>query len=85
MRSPVAANPLFSLFGLSLGLLMSSSLIIETVFSWPGLGQLLVQAIAERDFFLIVDSSLLAAFFLIAGNFFADALLYWHDPRIRAN
>lgn len=78
-----ALNPIISLFGLSIGLLMSSSLIVEAIFSWPGLGRLLLQAIADRDLFLIIDSTLVAAGFLIAGNFIADLLLYWSDPRIR--
>lgn len=78
-----ALNPIISLFGLSIGLLMSSSLIVEAIFSWPGLGRLLLQAIADRDLFLIIDSTMVAAGFLIAGNFIADLLLYWSDPRIR--
>lgn len=78
-----ALNPLISLFGLSIGLLMSSSLVVESVFSWPGLGQLMLQAINDRDVFLIIDSAMLAATFLIAGNFLADAALYLSDPRIR--
>lgn len=79
-----ALNPIISLFGLSIGLLMSSSLIVEAIFSWPGLGQLMLQAIADRDLFLIIDSTMVAVGFLIAGNFIADLLLYWSDPRIRA-
>jgi peptide/nickel transport system permease protein len=82
---PVAANPLLSLFGLSIGLLLSSSLLVETIFGWPGLGQLLLEAILERDFFLVVDCVMLAALFLIVGNFIADLLLYLNDPRIRAD
>jgi peptide/nickel transport system permease protein len=80
---PAAANPLISLFGLSLGLLISSSLLVEAVFSWPGVGQLMLQAILQRDFFLVVDSAVLGAGFLVLGNFLADVLLYVNDPRIR--
>ncbi len=80
---PAAMNPLISLFGLSAGLLMSSSLLVEAIFGWPGLGQLMLQAIADRDIFLIIDSTTVAGGFLIAGNFIADALLYLSDPRIR--
>ena len=76
-------NAIISLFGLSVGLLMSSSLIVEGVFSWPGLGQLMLQAISDRDMFLIVDSAILSAAFLVVGNFAADVLLYVSDPRIR--
>jgi peptide/nickel transport system permease protein len=81
---PAAANPLISLFGLSLGMLLSSSLIIEGIFAWPGLGQLLIAAILQRDFYLIVDAVVFATVFLIFGNLIADALLYVTDPRIRA-
>jgi peptide/nickel transport system permease protein len=80
---PAAANPLISLFGLSLGMLLSSSLVIEGIFAWPGLGQLLIAAILQRDFYLIVDAVVLATVFLIFGNLTADALLYVTDPRIR--
>jgi peptide/nickel transport system permease protein len=80
---PAASNPLISLLGLSLGLLMSSSLVAEAVFNWPGLGQLMLQAISDRDIFLIADAAILAAGFLIAGNFAADVLLHFTDPRIR--
>jgi peptide/nickel transport system permease protein len=80
---PASLNAMISLFGLSVGLLMSSSLVVEGVFAWPGLGQLMLQAIFDRDIFLIVDSAVIAAGFLLAGNFAADALLYVSDPRIR--
>lgn len=78
-----AANPLISLFGFSLGILLSSSLVVEGIFAWPGLGQLLIEAILQRDFYLVVDSVVLATVFLICGNFLADLLLYTADPRIR--
>jgi peptide/nickel transport system permease protein len=81
---PAASNPLLSLGGLSIGLLVSSSLVVEAVFNWPGLGQLMLQAIADRDIFLIVDAAVLAAGFLVLGNFASDVLLYLSDPRIRA-
>ncbi len=82
---PAAANPLISLLGLSIGMLMSSSLLIEVIFSWPGLGQLMVEAILQRDSFLVIDAGMLATVFLVAGNLLADVLLYLADPRIRAN
>ncbi len=80
---PAAGNPLISLFGFSIGILLSSSLLIEVIFGWPGLGQLLLEAILERDFYLVIDSTMLATTFLIAGNLLADILLYASDPRIR--
>jgi peptide/nickel transport system permease protein len=81
---PAAANPLLSLFGYSIGILLSSSLLIEVIFGWPGLGHLLLEAILQRDFYLVIDAAVLATIFLIGGNLLADVLLYASDPRIRA-
>lgn len=82
---PVAANQLISLFGLSLGTLVSASLLVEAVFSWPGAGQLLLEAIFNRDLFLVIDIVFTSSVFLIIGNFMADLLLYVTDPRIRVS
>jgi peptide/nickel transport system permease protein len=79
-----AANPLISLFGFSVGALLSSSLLVEVVMSWPGLGPLLLEAILARDLYVVIGGVLCSTIFLVAGNFVADALTYWADPRIRA-
>jgi peptide/nickel transport system permease protein len=76
-------NPLISLFGLSLGGLLSASLLIEVVMGWPGLGPLFLDAIMNRDFALVLAVVMLAAAFLVGGNLVADLLLYRFDPRIR--
>ena len=81
---PAAANPLISLFGFSIGALLSGSLLIEVVMSWPGLGPLLVEAILSRDVYVVIGGVLLSTLFLVIGNLIADLLLYWADPRIRA-
>ena len=80
---PVAANPLIGLFGLSLGTLLSASLLIEVVMGWPGLAPLLVESIMARDIAVVLGAIMLSAAFLIAGNLVADLLLYRFDPRIR--
>ena len=80
---PAALNPLISLFGLSLGTLLSASLLVEVVMGWPGLGPLFLEAIMARDFSIVLAVVMLSAVFLIAGNLFADLLLYRCDPRIR--
>ena len=82
---PAAANPLISLLGFSIGGLLSSSLLVEIVMSWPGMGPFLVQAILARDIYVVIGGVLLSTFFLIAGNLGADLLLYWADPRIRTS
>jgi peptide/nickel transport system permease protein len=78
-----AANPLFSLFGFSVGALLSGSLLVEVVMSWPGLGPLLLEAILARDLYVVIGGVLCSTIFLVAGNFLADLLIYWADPRIR--
>ena len=80
---PAAANPLVSLFGFSIGALLSGSLLIEVVMSWPGLGPFLLEAILARDIYVVIGGVLFSTIFLAAGNFLADILLYWLDPRIR--
>ncbi len=80
---PAAANPLISLFGFSIGILLSGSLLIEVVMSWPGLGPLLLESILARDLYVVVGGVLFSTLFLVGGNFLADLLLYWADPRIR--
>lgn len=80
---PAAANPLASLFGLSIAGCISSSLLVETIFGWPGLGPLFLEAIAARDFYLVIAPVILSAVFLVAGVFIGDLLLYAVDPRIR--
>jgi peptide/nickel transport system permease protein len=80
---PAAANPLISLFGFSMGALLSGSLLIEIVMSWPGIGPLLVEAILARDLYVVISAVLFSTLFLVAGNVLADTLLYWADPRIR--
>ncbi len=81
---PAAVHPLITLFGLSLARLLSGSLLIEVILSWPGLGPLLLEAILARDLHVVVGATLLSCLFLVAGNLVADLLLYAADPRIRA-
>jgi peptide/nickel transport system permease protein len=81
---PAAANPLISLFGLSVGVLVSGSLVIEAVMGWPGVGSLFLQAILERDPQVVVAVVLFSTLFLVSGSALADVFLYIADPRIRA-
>jgi peptide/nickel transport system permease protein len=80
-----AANPLISLFGFSVGALLSGSLLVEVVMSWPGLGPLLLEAILARDLYVVIGGVLFSTMFLVLGNFLADLLVYWADPRIRTS
>src|SRR5260370_10928118 len=79
---PAAVNPLLSLFGFSIGVLLSGSLLIEVVMSWPGLGPLLLEAILARDLYVVIGGVLFSALFLLGGNFLAGTILYCAAPRI---
>ncbi len=78
-----ALNPLITIFGLSLGGVMSSSVIVETVLGWPGLGQLCVVAVRARDVPLLMGVVLVTATAVLVGNLMADILLRLNDPRLR--
>ena len=80
-----AAGPLLPLLGLSVAGLLSASVTIEAVMSWPGLGPLLLDAIHARDIHLVVGITLVSTMFVVGGNLIADGLLYLADPRVRAS
>jgi peptide/nickel transport system permease protein len=78
-----AINPLLTIFGYSLAGLLSGAFIVENVMAWPGLGRLTMEALFAKDYQLVVASVVMATGLLVAGNFIADLLLAWSDPRIR--
>jgi peptide/nickel transport system permease protein len=80
---PVAANPLISLFGFSVATMLSASLLMEVILSWPGIGPLLLDAILAKDVYVVIGAVMLSSLLLVAGNLFADLLLIAADPRIR--
>ena len=71
-----------TLFGYTLGALVSGSFVAEIIFSWPGLGRLTLDAILTQDQYLVMGSVLMASVVLILGNLIADLLLAIADPRI---
>ncbi len=75
--------PIITIFGLSIPSLVGGAFITETVFSWPGLGSLGVNAIFRFDYPIIMAITLLSSFMLILGNLIADILYGVVDPRIR--
>jgi peptide/nickel transport system permease protein len=80
---PAAGAPLISLFGFSLGSLLSASLLVEVVMNWPGLGPLLLEAILARDVYVVIAAVMFSALFLVGGMLISDILLFIVDPRIR--
>ncbi len=69
--------------GLSLPLLFSGSVFVEVIFSWPGMGRVIVDAILQRDFPLVMATSFIFALVVILGSLIADVLYAAADPRIR--
>ena len=80
---PAGANSLVSLLGVSVGVLLSGSLLIEVIMAWPGVGPMLLQAVLERDLYIVIAAVMFSTLFLVTGNLMADVLLYVVDPRIR--
>lgn len=78
-----ASLPILTLFGLQLVGLMTGAVITETVFSWPGLGRLAVEAIFARDYAMVQFIVLLGSSLFIAMNLIVDILYAYVDPRIR--
>jgi peptide/nickel transport system permease protein len=78
-----AINPLLTIFGYSLAALLSGAFIVENIMAWPGLGRLTIEAFVSKDSYLVVDCVVMATALLVIGNFIADILLAWSDPRIR--
>lgn len=75
--------PVLTVMGLQLGNLLAGAIIIETIFSWPGLGQLLFQAISARDYPLVQGCILAIALTYIVVNRLTDVIYSLVDPRIR--
>jgi len=78
-----AINPLITLFGYTLGAMLSGAFLVEVVMSWPGLGRITIEALITRDLYLIMGSVMMASTVLILGNLVADILLAISDPRIK--
>lgn len=78
-----AAAPLVQIFGLSFPFLLSGSLIVEVIFSWPGMGRLTYEAVKAYDFPLVLAGTALAGTLVVVGNLIADLLHAAVDPRVR--
>lgn len=78
-----AAIPLVQLLALSFPALLSGSLVIEVIFSWPGMGRLVFESILARDYPVILATTALSAVFVLAGNLLADIAHAALDPRVR--
>ena len=78
-----AILPIIAMIGLDIGIFMSGAVVVESVFGWPGIGQLAWQAIQRLDIPIIVGVTIVAATFIILGNLIADIASAISDPKIR--
>jgi ABC-type dipeptide/oligopeptide/nickel transport system permease subunit len=78
-----AINPLITSFGYSFASLLSGALLVENVMNYPGLGQLIFEALTREDQYVVMAGVLVGVVMLVLGNLLADLLLGWSDPRIR--
>ena len=77
-----AMTPFVAGFGSLLPAMIGGSALVEIIFSYPGIGQLMLKAVRSYDIYLVMASSLVSAMLLVIGNLLADILLAWVDPRI---
>ncbi len=77
-----ALIPIVTVAGMQFGFLLGGTVIIETVFAWPGVGRLVIQAIFNRDYPLVQSIVLVLALIFVAVNFLVDMLYMYLDPQI---
>jgi peptide/nickel transport system permease protein len=78
---PNALLPVLGMAGLNLGGLLGGTVVVEVVFAWPGLGQLLTDAVSQRDFPIVQAGLLFVALMFVAANTLVDVIVSRIDPR----
>jgi peptide/nickel transport system permease protein len=80
---PNAILPVIAMIGIDIGIFMGGIVVVESVFGWPGIGQLAWQAIQRVDFPIIMGVTLVSALAIVLGNLLADLIAPFIDPRIK--
>ena len=80
---PNALLPLITIAGINLGVLLGGTVVTETVFSWPGVGRLIVQAVSQRDYPVIIAGVMVTSAIFVMLNLVVDLLYAVLDPRVR--
>ncbi|MCC7427284.1 MAG: ABC transporter permease [Alphaproteobacteria bacterium] len=80
---PNALLPLITIAGLNLGVLLGGTVVTETVFSWPGVGRLIVQSVSQRDYPVVLAGVLVISLIFVVINLVVDLLYAVIDPRVR--
>lgn len=80
---PNALIPVVTVGGLQFGAMLSGAVLTETVFSWPGLGRLMFEAVGRRDFPVLLGMLIVSSFMVVAANLITDIIYVLINPRIR--
>jgi peptide/nickel transport system permease protein len=80
---PNAALPVIAMIGIDIGYFMSGIVVVESVFGWPGIGQLTWQALQQNDIPIVMGVTLVSACAIVLGNLLADLVAPFIDPRIK--
>jgi peptide/nickel transport system permease protein len=79
-----ALIPILTAFGLQFGAVMSGAILTETVFSWPGVGRLIVDCVNRRDIPMVMGTVIMTTMFISVVNLIVDIVYAYVDPRIKA-
>ncbi|MBB3462790.1 ABC transporter permease [Rhizobium sp. BK377] len=82
---PNAAVPIVTIVGFMVGSLIAGAVVVESIFSWPGIGRLLVVSVTNRDLAVVQCILLIIAVAMVVSNFVVDLLYGWLDPRLRSH
>ena len=80
---PNAAIPIVTIVGFMVGSLIAGAVVVESIFSWPGIGRLLVVSVTNRDLAVVQCILLIIAAAMVVSNLIVDLLYGWLDPRLR--
>jgi len=80
-----ATLPVMTVLGMDFGRMLGGAVVVETIFAWPGMGRLAVQAVLGRDFPVVQGVAIMGAAIFLAVNLLIDLLYGWVDPRLRAS
>jgi ABC-type dipeptide/oligopeptide/nickel transport system permease component len=80
-----AALPVLTVLGLDFGRMLGGAVVVETIFAWPGMGRLAVQAVLGRDFPVVQGAAVMGAAIFLTVNLIIDLVYGWVDPRLRAH
>lgn len=78
-----ALNPMITILGYDIAALLSGFALVENIIGWPGLGQMMLEALQSMDMPLAMAGMMIGALLLLVGNLLADVMLSWVDPRIK--